>query len=177
MKQIKQCSSLATLMFLLFFTYGANASVTWDLNDFLFDDGTRATGSFEWDEGANTATSWNVLTVTGSRPGTVYSSSTGIFSFASNIDVIFFSEGSNQFRIGLTDMDLLNTPNAHLDSFSNVSATGSTGFLECTNCSNVRFGVSGAFLSSPSAVPVPAAVWLFASGLAGLFGVARRKAA
>ena len=29
--------------------------------------------------------------------------------------------------------------------------------------------------SSPSAVPVPAAVWLFGSGLIGLIGVARRK--
>jgi hypothetical protein len=28
---------------------------------------------------------------------------------------------------------------------------------------------------TPSAVPVPAAVWLFGSGLLGLIGVARRK--
>lgn len=30
-------------------------------------------------------------------------------------------------------------------------------------------------ISSPSAVPVPAAVWLFGSGLLGLIGIARRK--
>ena len=30
---------------------------------------------------------------------------------------------------------------------------------------------------TPSAVPVPAAVWLFGSGLLGLIGVVRRKAA
>ena len=30
---------------------------------------------------------------------------------------------------------------------------------------------------TPTAVPVPAAVWLFGSGLLGLVGVARRKAA
>lgn len=29
--------------------------------------------------------------------------------------------------------------------------------------------------SAPSAVPIPAAAWLFASGLIGLVGVARRK--
>ena len=30
---------------------------------------------------------------------------------------------------------------------------------------------------TPSAIPVPAAVWLFGSGLLGLVGVARRKKA
>lgn len=33
----------------------------------------------------------------------------------------------------------------------------------------------GIYLASPSAVPVPAAVWLFATGLIGLVGVAKRK--
>jgi len=33
----------------------------------------------------------------------------------------------------------------------------------------------GSYLVSASAVPVPAAVWLFGSGLIGLIGVARRK--
>lgn len=38
--------------------------------------------------------------------------------------------------------------------------------------------ISGQFAAySPSAVPVPAAVWLFGSGLLGLIGVARRKMA
>jgi len=36
---------------------------------------------------------------------------------------------------------------------------------------------SGAFSSSLSIVPVPAAVWLFGSGLLGLIGIARKKAA
>ncbi len=34
---------------------------------------------------------------------------------------------------------------------------------------------SGQFLTAPAAVPVPAAGWLFGSGLMGLLGVARRK--
>ena len=34
---------------------------------------------------------------------------------------------------------------------------------------------SAGFLLTTSAVPVPAAVWLFGSGLIGLIGVARRK--
>lgn len=35
--------------------------------------------------------------------------------------------------------------------------------------------VAGGFAVGVSAVPVPAAVWLFGSGLLGLFGIARRK--
>jgi hypothetical protein len=35
--------------------------------------------------------------------------------------------------------------------------------------------VIGSFSLAPSAVPVPAAVWLFGSGLMGLFGATRRK--
>lgn len=38
-------------------------------------------------------------------------------------------------------------------------------------------GLPAQLLSSPSAVPVPAAAWLFGSGLIGLAGIARRKKA
>jgi uncharacterized membrane protein len=38
-------------------------------------------------------------------------------------------------------------------------------------------GVQEAWIANISAVPVPGAVYLFASGLAGLCGVARKKAA
>jgi hypothetical protein len=36
--------------------------------------------------------------------------------------------------------------------------------------------VVGTFSLAPSAVPVPAAVWMFGSGLLGLLGASRRKA-
>ena len=40
----------------------------------------------------------------------------------------------------------------------------------------IRFGVGGGLTFAPAAVvPVPAAVWLFGSGLLGLIGMARRK--
>jgi hypothetical protein len=48
------------------------------------------------------------------------------------------------------------------------AAGGSTSFLEIDNVS---------VTADVSAVPVPAAVWLFGSGLLGLVGVARRKKA
>ena len=48
----------------------------------------------------------------------------------------------------------------------NASASGFAGWT-------AQFQVAGHF--TPTAVPVPAAVWLFGSGLVGLVGVARRK--
>ncbi len=46
-------------------------------------------------------------------------------------------------------------------------ATGNVSQINEINPSNMEFMLS--------AVPIPATVWLFGSGLIGLFGVARRK--
>jgi hypothetical protein len=40
---------------------------------------------------------------------------------------------------------------------------------------NANFDITSVHVTSVSTVPVPAAVWLFGSGLLGLVGVARRK--
>ncbi len=50
-----------------------------------------------------------------------------------------------------------------LDATINLGGTCQTGTADC------------AFTRTVSAVPVPAAVWLFGSGLVGLAGIARRK--
>ncbi len=62
---------------------------------------------------------------------------------------------TGSFGFELLDADV-NTISAFVDSYGAISATGSE-------------------VLPPSAVPVPAAVWLFGSGLLGLVGVARRK--
>jgi hypothetical protein len=49
----------------------------------------------------------------------------------------------------------------------------SFGYRNVLNADGAK--VLGSFSLVPSAVPVPAAVWMFASGLVGLIGVARRK--
>ena len=59
--------------------------------------------------------------------------------------------------------------------------TGDTCMTGHSDTLTGYFGTMGAYPVSlditPSAVPVPAAVWLFGSGLLGLVGVARRKLA
>ena len=94
---------------------------------------------------------------------------------------------------GVAGQNIAVTHNANYDLFSNV-ISGSywssteyafdTGFAWIFNMNNGNqsFSVKSATYDSwavysgdVSPVPVPAAVWLFSSGLLGLIGVARRK--
>jgi hypothetical protein len=62
------------------------------------------------------------------------------------------------------------------DSIS-TSGTVSVSF-DAVSGTTYAFGadaVAGVYTESVSAVPVPAAAWLFGSGLIGLVGIARRK--
>lgn len=107
--------------------------------------------------------------------------------------------------IGLIALDANAAPNTFVDPLGALSALGLTVVLneQTSNCAAVScdiavnalrlgftnfalgtallngdiiFGHSEAQLvASPSAVPVPAAVWLFGSGLMGLLGMARRS--
>ena len=57
-----------------------------------------------------------------------------------------------------------------IDGILSLNADGSTGTNNPTNFA----GATGSIVA-PAAVPVPAAAWLFVSGLFGLVGVARRR--
>jgi hypothetical protein len=70
------------------------------------------------------------------------------------------------------------------NDFSAASSGGGWGAYQisvngASVLTNIYEGnLNGAFtMTTPTAVPVPAAVWLFGSGLVGLAGFARRKAA
>ena len=75
---------------------------------------------------------------------------------------------------GFADWDGTQTvrPNYHT---SGLGAGAATVSLFTTN-KDLLDATAGHFLIRASVVPVPAAVWLFGSGLIGLIGVARRKA-
>ena len=156
----------------------ANASVLWQLNDFTFTDGAKVTGWFRWDEASNKAVDWNIVTTPGTLGGHTYTTATsGTFSVPA-VESVNFYVGTLQFRLGVTALDLLDTPSAHLALFAhNAGQVGPNGFLECYNCAPYRVGQAGAYLATAPVnnVPEPSTVALCALG-AGLLAVARRKA-
>jgi hypothetical protein len=100
-----------------------------------------------------------LITVGGTNPGD--------WTATNETPTPFNLTGSSQFRLGIsTDAGV---------SWSGDISTSPAG----TNALNVTFS-DGTVLSVDvqvvPAIPVPAAVWLFGSGLIGLVGVARRKA-
>ncbi len=65
------------------------------------------------------------------------------------------------------------------DEFIDLSAFSNVTRLEVVNIAGdpvLENGIGLDQFSFDAAVPIPAAVWLFASGLIGLIGIARRKA-
>ena len=152
------------------------APVVWTIDSLLFDDGGTASGSFTYDADTNTYSHISISTSSGSvLPGGVY----GVIHPHTP-----YVAPSNE-----TGMVVLDVTNGEFDSTamslifeSPLSNAGGTILLTYsieTSCagelcnfpvSPQRFLVSG----SVSAVPIPAAVWLFGSGL-GLLGWLRGR--
>ena len=65
---------------------------------------------------------------------------------------------------GLTDMDYILVGTPPRDSYGPLSGMNSS----------IQFYINGLNVA-PTAVPIPAAVWLFSSGLLALFGISRHK--
>jgi hypothetical protein len=156
----------------------AKASVVWNLNDFFF--GSQAVqGYFVWQEDTNTISDWNIYTGSFLDSPDYYNPSgkASAFDFPTG-QALLFRDGANNwhFRIGVEDLDFLDIGGREISLASNP-LVGSTGFLECRNCSPSRSGNIGAYLSSPvSPVPEPSAIALMLGGL-GLVGfmAARRR--
>jgi len=73
--------SLIPLAFVLLISWtpASSTPVTWSLNDFVFDDGGDASGSFVYDTSINAFLSIDVTTTAGTtRSGTTYQNNTGI---------------------------------------------------------------------------------------------------
>ena len=81
----------------------------------------------------------------------------------------------------LTAFDISSFLSAGSNVIEIEGRNGIGAFAGCTNCTyaqhpaGVVFG--GSINNAVNAVPIPAAVWLFGSGLLGLIGIARRKVA
>ena len=91
----------------------------------------------------------------------------GILNISGNVNLTSITYGG-------TDADLLALANAgsgiQTATFQFTSPQSLTDLFETSSTVS-----STSFSGSISAVPVPAAIWLFGSGLLGLVGIARRK--
>ena len=69
----------------------------------------------------------------------------------------------------------LNAIAVNLDAYGIAANAGVTDILLTFTDTTSEFALAGALNPPPAVVPVPAAVWLFGSGLLGFAGVARRR--
>lgn len=109
----------------------------------------------------------------------------GIGAGGSSVDLSSFSEVTNFFTIDgwqldLTSINVIANESAGALDFdgAGLMTLSGGGTASPVNWSFTSSEFSGAisYNMSITAVPVPAAVWLFGSGLIGLIGMVRRKA-
>lgn len=151
--------------------------VTWTLDGVVFDDGGVASGSFIYDASTDIYSAVDIITTAGtSMPGAHYQYATFFLGNSGNVVGLTDINGPDlsgaaawfmEFSGGLTNLG---------GTVSLVSAFGGESFCADPDCAisvgppEFRQVIAG----TASAVPIPAAVWLFGSALVGL-GWMRRK--
>jgi len=156
-----------------------SAPVTWVVDVSLNDSaGTGTiTGTFDFDNLSSTFSNVNLSAV-----GDMFAAS------SATLDSHIADFSSSTFIEAVPDVaDLTGLQDVFIEWGGTLSAVGgSRDVLEiiaytCDNadCSNATKTYTGTPLdgSTVSAIPIPAAAWLFGSGLLGLIGVARRRKA
>jgi hypothetical protein len=165
------------LVSLLLCSATANAiPVTWTLENVIFDDGGTAFGSYTYDATANTFSNISITTTGtgGVFSGTFYDDACNVSSChpdLQGLQVIFeklFSADDIENIFSLRFEGPMTNSGGTLDL--KVGSDCSVMSCEADFILRSRTIVSG----SVSAVPIPAAAWLFGSALAGL-GWLRRK--
>ena len=165
-------------------------SVVWTLNDFTFNGGATATGSFEWAPDTDQILSWDITMsstfyagsdsknsparYSNSLPDSSATNSSGFLKFTGNggWDLFGFS-----FKVTPEDLDVASD---HVALGVSQIQYESWNFLECNSgCSSRRSSAdtTSAYLSSVSPVPEPETYALMLAGLALVGAAARRRRA
>ena len=136
------------------------ATITWTLDNVELSGGSVfASGSFDYDATSDVYSNINIT-------------STGTYnSFSSGNAVYLDASGSYLSNLAILNF---NFDTALTDAGGTISTSvEETLFYTFPPLPTLLTG-SG-FVTAAPAVPIPAAIWLFGSGLIGLIGVARRK--
>ena len=157
------------LLLILSATTTRAATVTYTLDNVIQDDGQQMTGTFQWVYTAGDFENGTGLFTELYIPnyGSDISALNITFDVANSIE---FSLAGNINNQGL-DITLFLASAITPTAAANIDLTRSKYALEIGSRNGVY--ISGAV--SPTVVPVPAAAWLFASGLLGLVGISRRR--
>ena len=150
------------------------ATLSWELQNVTFDDGGTATGSFGFDADAGTFSAINILTSTNGSLGDSYGFPVG-FASATTLDFLEAGAGAvlGSSRL-LLSLSSAMTNSGGIIAFA-LTPFGLEGICSNANCTSVdplRNALGGSIVS---AVPIPAAVWLFGTGILGLIGFTKRK--
>jgi len=93
----------------------------------------------------------------------------------------FQAKGKGSTRTQRLEFEIRNVANDTLSTYASLGSLGATEFFAAhvggfsyNGTTSAKFAGSTE-LAPPAIVPVPAAVWLFGSGLIGLLGLARRR--
>ena len=163
---------MRSLVFTLFFLIPLHVSAaTWTLEAVVFDDGTIAQGSFDYDEGTGLFSNVNITTSGGDFSGYTYVDD---HLGGAGLSYIFLATSYNGG--GSSDHSLHLSFSSSLDGLSFVDLNEGYEKLYVHEGGGTEYEVSLVSGSLVSEVPIPAAVWLFGSALLGLGAIKRRKA-
>lgn len=178
-----QLTALASAMFA---ALSVNAAVvTESFTVTVYDGefvGTTGTGTFSYDEllvtgvGEESISAFNGLTLELSVFGQTFTESDDVDY--SGYPTLYFSNGNiNALDFYVSEIDCFDCGNVY--NTTNILQDGVNDFSMYALNAALGGGFEGAMFVNgfASPVPVPAAVWLFGSGLIGLAGIARRKKA
>jgi hypothetical protein len=144
------------------------APVTWTLDGVNFEDGGMATGSFDYDAITNSYTSI-AINFSGGADDTLYAGLYDLLREGDSNSLLTDAYGCGSFN---EVCSLLLEFETDLTNAGGVIALGGSSSIE--NIPNLAYQDVTAGNVIASVVPIPAAVWLFGSGL-GLLGWFRRR--
>ena len=173
--------ALATCISVSLASVASAATLTYALQDVVFDDGGTAFGTFDYDIDTSTLSNISVTTTSGSvLAGTSYNFTTG-FNSSQFFDLVDQTgpnlNGAGSFPIETSAA--LENPGETVDILGGAGFFFGESFCADVVCLTTqgprRQVISGTLVASVAAVPLPAASTLLLSAFGGVAALKRRK--